>query len=50
MKNEMSSVGTQLLHLPLQAAPIERTLRASGLKILEKIHRAKEAFAAFIIT
>jgi hypothetical protein len=28
MKNEMSPVGTQLLRLPLQAAPIERTLAA----------------------
>jgi hypothetical protein len=28
MKKEMSSVGPQLLRLPLQAAPVERTLAA----------------------
>jgi hypothetical protein len=29
MKNEISSVGTQLLRLPLQSAPVERTLTAA---------------------
>jgi hypothetical protein len=31
MKNEMSSVGTPLLRLPPQTAPVERTLAASAL-------------------
>jgi hypothetical protein len=31
MKNELSSVGTQRLRLPLQTAPVERTLSASSL-------------------
>jgi hypothetical protein len=30
MKNEMSSVGTQRLRLPLQTAPVERTLAATA--------------------
>jgi hypothetical protein len=29
MNNEMSSVGTRRLRLPLQAAPVERTLAAA---------------------